>query len=68
MMLVDKGYYDYDFEKTEEYVPPVAWEDTIKTDEEVDGILSIFGMQSNRKKPETTEELQSYILNQMEEQ
>ena len=68
MILVDKGYYDYDFEKTEAYVPPVNWDDTIKTDEEVNGILAMFGMSAKRGKPETDEEIQSYILKQMEEQ
>ncbi len=67
MLLMDKGYYDYDFEKTEAYVPPVNWEDTIKSEEEVDGILAMFGMGANRKKPETVEEIQAHILKQMEE-
>ena len=67
MLLMDKGYYDYEFQKTEAYVPPVAWEDTVKTDEEIDGILAMFGMSANRKKPETAEEIQAHILKQMEE-
>jgi hypothetical protein len=70
MMLVDKGYYDYDFEKTKAPVSKVTynWEDTIKSDEEVDGILAMFGMSAKRTKPKTDEEIQSYILKQMEEQ
>lgn len=65
MMLLDKGYFDYDFEKTENPVPRVNWEDTIKSDEEVADILSAFGL--SPKKPQTEEEIQGYILKQMEE-
>jgi len=67
MILLDKGYFDYDYEKTEKPEEQVNWEDTIKSDEEVDGILAAFGMTANRKKPQTEEEIQDYILKQMEE-
>ena len=66
MLLLDKGYYDYDFEIVKKPTPVVNWEDTIKSDEEVQGILSIFGM--GKKKPESVEEIQDYIIKQMEEQ
>ena len=66
MLLLDKGYYDYDFEIVDKPTPVVNWEDTIKSEAEVQGILSMFGM--GKKKPETTEEIQDYILKQMEEQ
>ena len=64
-MLLDKGYFDYDFEKVEKPVPVYDWEDTIKSDEEVQGILSIFGVGQREKK--TVEEIQEYVINQMEE-
>jgi len=67
MMLLDKGYFDYDYEKTEKPEEQVNWEDTIKSDEEVDGILAAFGMKANRNEPKTEEEIQDYILKQMEE-
>ena len=67
MLLLDKGYFDYDYEKTEKPAELVNWEDTIKSEEEVDGILAAFGMTANRKKPQTEEEIQGYILKQMEE-
>lgn len=64
-MLLDKGYFDYDFEKVD--APEIVgnWEDTIKSEEEVDSILSIFGLSSNRTK--TTEEIQAHIINQIKE-
>lgn len=67
MLLLDKGYFDYDYEKTEKPAELVNWEDTIKSEEEVDGILAAFGMTANRKKLQTEEEIQGYILKQMEE-
>lgn len=65
MLLLDKGYFDYDFEKVDAPAPIVNWEDTIKSDAEVQNILSIFGM--GKKKPETAEEIQNHIIKQMEE-
>ena len=65
MILMDKGYYDYDYEKTEKTVI-TDWESTVKSDEEVQDLLSMFGM-GHKKKLETEEEVQDYILNQMEE-
>ena len=64
MLLLDKGYYDYDFKKVEKPEPIVNWEDTIKTDEEVNDILSAFGL---GKKPKTIEEIQTHIIKQMED-
>ena len=65
MLLLDKGYFDYDFEKVEK---PVVWEDTIKSDDEVQEMLAIFGLGNKaKKKPETTEDIQNHIINQMKE-
>ena len=50
-MLLDKGYYDYDYEKTDPVGPVVNWEDTIKSEEEVADMLSIFGMGPKVNKP-----------------
>lgn len=55
MILTDKGYYDYDYEQID--APAVDWEQTIKSDEEVQNILSIFGMGKSKE-----EQLQSYII------
>ena len=60
MMLLDKSYYDYDFEKVEKPTPVIPWEETIKTDEEVNDILAIFGL---GKKAQTDEEkFQEFIM------
>ena len=64
MILVDKSYYDYDHEKTEKPTPVIDWESTIKTDEEVHDILSMFGIGGASKAPETLEEIQNYIIKQ----
>lgn len=60
MIQIDKGYFDYDYEKTEKPAPVINWEDTIKSDEEVHDILSIFGLGGNKEKDD--EYLQNYIL------
>ena len=63
MMLIDKGYFDYDFEKTER-----PKEEIIKSDDEVRDILTnTFGFKHLQKKQETTEELQELIIKDMEE-
>lgn len=61
-MLLDKGYFDYDFERTEAVAPIVNWEDTIKSDEEVADMLAMFGFGPKFKKPKDLEELQQYIM------
>lgn len=60
MILMDKGFYDYDYEKT----APQAkdWVDTIKSQEEVKSMLAGFGFGQFAKKEETAEELQSLII------
>ena len=64
MLLLDKGYFDYDFEKAERE-EIVTWEDTVRSDEEIREIMAGFGIGVNRKKkPETLEELQEYIIKQ----
>ncbi len=63
MMLIDKGYFDYDYEKTKK--PQIV---EVKSDEEVSDILSnTFGFRHLQKKQETTEELQELIIKDMEE-
>ncbi len=64
MILVDKSYFDYDHEKTEKPVPVVNWESTIKTDEEVHSILSMFGLGGAVKTPKTLEDIQEHIIKQ----
>lgn len=64
LQLIDKGYYDYDYERVQKPDDIVKWEDTIKTDDELHEMLSGFGFGIKPKKPQTTEELQTYILKQ----
>ena len=64
MMLLDKGYYDYDFEKVER---ELRWEDTVRSDDEMRGILAGFGIGTAKKKPETLEEIQNHIIKNIKE-
>lgn len=67
MLLLDKGYFDYDYERVDAVGQTVNWEDTVKSDEEVADMLAMFGMGPKvqaQMKPETTEEIQSYIIKQ----
>lgn len=62
LMLIDKGYYDYDFEVVEK---TVTFEDTIKTDEEVSEMASRFGFGAKKTKKlseMTAEELQAHAM------
>ena len=61
MILLDKGYYDYDFEKTEKPAAQKDWTETVRSDEEVRNLLAGFGI-GQPVKPQTTEEIQNYIL------
>ena len=62
MVLLDKGYFDYDYQKVLRPEDVVKWEDTVKTEEQLHDILSGFGFGIKKpKKPETLEEIQNYI-------
>ena len=69
MLLLDKGYFDYDYEKVDVAKPVVDWIDTVKSDEEVQDIISLFGFGSAKKpkEPETTEEIQEYLMQNIKE-
>lgn len=57
LQLFDKGYFDYDYEKTKK---ETLWDDTVRSDEEIRGIMAGFGIGTAKKM--STEELQSYII------
>jgi len=59
MMLIDKGYFDYDYEQI---AREARWEDTVKTQEELDEMLKGFGFGGRKKAPESLEEIQDHIL------
>ena len=65
MLLLDKGYFDYDFEKVDKPRVTANWEETIKSEEEVADMLAMFGMGPRvQRKPKTLEEIQDYIIKQ----
>ena len=61
MMLLDKGYFDYDFEKTDAPEPAIDWEETVLDEEETASVVAMFGI-GRKKKPETVEEIQNYLI------
>ena len=64
MLLLDKGYFDYDFERSEKE-EVVTYEDTVRSDEEIREIMAGFGIGVKRKKEQRTlEEMQNYIIKQ----
>ena len=65
MMLVDKGYYDYDFERKKEQVRQALYEDTVKSESEVRGLLARFGIGQKRSE-ESLEELQEMAMKEMD--
>lgn len=61
-MLIDKGYYDYDFERLKAVTKPITFEDTAKSDNEVRDLLSRFGIGNSKPKEESMEELQQLAM------
>lgn len=72
MMLVDKGYYDYDFERKKEKVRQALYEDTVKSESEARGLFARFGIgtasasQSVEHSEESLEELQEMAMKEMD--
>lgn len=64
-LLLDKGYFDYDYQRVEKD-EVVKWEDTVRSDEEIRQIMAGFGIGVQRSKPQTIEEVQNYIIKQEE--
>ena len=62
-MLVDKGYYDYDFERKVK-VERILVENTMKSEEETRSLLARFGI---GKPKESLEELQEMAMTQLNE-
>lgn len=65
-MLVDKGYYDYDFERKKERVKQMLYEDTVKSESEVRGLLARFGI-GQKRSGESLEELQELAMKELNE-
>lgn len=57
MMLIDKGYYDYDFERE---TPLLLVSKTKKTKEEINAILRNFGLPVREETED--EKLQNHIM------
>ena len=66
MMLVDKGYYDYDFERKKEKVRQALYEDTVKSESEVRGLLARFGIGNAKQSEESLEDLQEMAMKEMD--
>lgn len=64
-MLVDKGYYDYDFERVKEVAKPILVEDTMKSEEETRSLLARFGFGIAEPKEESLEELQEMAMKEI---
>ena len=67
MLLLDKGYFDYDFEKFGQLGEGMDWIDTVRSESEIDKMMSGFGFGKRTKRSETDEELQNFVINQMED-
>lgn len=61
-MLIDKGYYDYDYKVIEKKADFV---DTEKSDSEVSSMLARFGIGKSQRPVEemSPEEIQEYAMN-----
>ena len=63
-MLIDKGYYDYDFKAVAKKQKQLLYEDTVKSEEETRSLLARFGIGTAMKEPKDMdmEELQEYAM------
>ena len=59
LLLMDKGYYDYDYEAVKEIPKQKTYEETVKSDEEIRDILGRFGWGKQKLSPE---ELQAEVM------
>lgn len=59
MLLMDKGYYDYDYEAVKAVPKQKTYEETVKSDEEIRDILGRFGWGKQKLSPE---ELQREVM------
>lgn len=64
MMLIDKGYYDYDFERNNAQ-SLLLYENTVKSDEETRDLLSRFGF--GKPKEESLEQIQELAMKELNE-
>lgn len=67
MMLIDKGYYDYDYERKEPKFKQALYEDTVKNEEDTLSMLSRFGIGATHKE-ESMDELQELAMKQFKEE
>ena len=65
MMLIDKPFYDYDYEPIKGASRRILLEDTVRDESESRNILAMFGIGTNRS--ESLEELQELAMNEMNE-
>lgn len=68
-MLIDKGYYDYDFKAVAKKQKQLLYEDTVKSEEETRSLLARFGIGVESKEPKDMdiEELQEYAMNDIKQ-
>lgn len=64
MKLIDKGYYDYDYEYVKKRQETQA---CAKSNEEMQQRLSLFGFATRMVKEETPEELQQLAMSENDE-
>ena len=69
MMLIDKGYYDYDFKAVAKKPKQILFEDTVKDETQTRNMLARFGIGIAHKEPKDMdlEELQQYAINDLKE-
>lgn len=70
-MLIDKGYYDYDFKAVAPKQKQLLYENTVKSEEETRSMLARFGIgigtAAKEPKDMNMEELQEYAMNDIKD-
>lgn len=69
-MLIDKGYYDYDYQEPKMHAAkPKSYDESVRSDEEMQSILSRFGWgKPKASQPLTPEEAQRIAMEEIKKQ
>lgn len=58
---MDKGYFDYDYQKPKERLMQKTYDETVKSDEQIRSMLGLFGWGEKKETP-SNEEIQNAVL------
>jgi hypothetical protein len=67
MLLIDKGYYDYDYEQAKTKVTQLLYEDTVKSEADTSNLLAKFGIGVAKSEELEMEDLQQLAMQDLQQ-